>query len=645
MASDLYWVSAASYAAVLIIILINDIRVRRKVNEVEKSFQVMVMWVIFFCLQDIIWGMCENHVIDGDTQFFISSTVFHISTVITTFFWLNYVLTYLREKLNIKRLLLAIDGFVIIFEVFLVVANLFTPTLFEIKNGEYITGPVRPLTFVNQYLVYLTIGIVTFVLAIKEQGKKRDRYITVCIFELVPILLGVFQLKFPDAPFFSMSYFLGCFIVHIFIVTKDRQEAERNGVLKSIADTYYSMHLIDLERDTIERLISSDIIERIIKDDEGARESVEHVFAESVCDEYLDIVLDFVDLSTLSDRMGNNNLISCEFVGKFHGWTRVSFVSVEKEAGRHNKVMIITQIIDAEKRRQIDLLFKSNNDELTGLYNRRAFEIEIQEMEEKPKESTLVFVSMDVNGLKVVNDSLGHVAGDELLVGAAQCMKKCFGAYGKVFRTGGDEFCAIIYATKIELDIIQNDFNEMIEDWSGINVSQLSVSCGYVTAEDMADCSLHDAFILADKKMYAAKEQHYKTKGIDRRGQKDAHVALYGMYTKILKINITKDTYQIIDMAMSEKAEEKGFSDKISEWLADFGKSGKVHPDDLEEYLEKTNLSYMSEYFKHKKNSLGIVYRRKLDDAYKQVLMEIIPSNEYADDNQSLFLYVKNIDK
>ena len=49
---------------------------------------------------------------------------------------------------------------------------------------------------------------------------------------------------------------------------------------------------------------------------------------------------------------------------------------------------------------------------------------------------------MDVNRLKIVNDSQGHAAGDELLQGAASCMKKCFDSCGKVYRTGGDEFIA-----------------------------------------------------------------------------------------------------------------------------------------------------------------------------------------------------------
>ena len=62
---------------------------------------------------------------------------------------------------------------------------------------------------------------------------------------------------------------------------------------------------------------------------------------------------------------------------------------------------------------------------------------------ENKLEKKLTFVSIDVNGLKLVNDSLGHEAGDELLKGAACCIQRCVGPYGKVYRIGGDEFVVL----------------------------------------------------------------------------------------------------------------------------------------------------------------------------------------------------------
>jgi diguanylate cyclase (GGDEF)-like protein len=173
-------------------------------------------------------------------------------------------------------------------------------------------------------------------------------------------------------------------------------------------------------------------------------------------------------------------------------------------------VVYVTQNIDKEKKREEDLIFKSNADTLTGLYNRRAYEDDVAERNNTVTEKDFVFVSLDVNGLKTVNDSMGHVAGDELLIGAASCIKQCFGPYGKIYRMGGDEFAVMMFATETQLQDIKRDFVEVTAKWSGELVKQLSVSCGYVTRQEAATASVHEMANLADKRMYEAKAAFYK---------------------------------------------------------------------------------------------------------------------------------------
>ena len=252
---------------------------------------------------------------------------------------------------------------------------------------------------------------------------------------------------------------------------------------------------------------------------------------------------------------------------------------------------------------------------------------------------------MDVNGLKVVNDSMGHEAGDEIIIGASQCMLRSFGQYGKVYRTGGDEFTIILYIGKEKIENILGDFENAVFSWHGEIVNDISVSYGYVEADEAHSLPIYEVAALADKRMYENKSAFYKRKGIDRRGQADAHKALCNLYTKILKINITDDTYSIVNMDNAELTKEKGFEKNISGWLRSFGESGQVHPEDLEEYLSNTDMDYMRTYFAGNKTSLNIFYRRKFEDGFKQVMMEIIPADDYGDENQSLFLYVKNIEK
>lgn len=131
--------------------------------------------------------------------------------------------------------------------------------------------------------------------------------------------------------------------------------------------------------------------------------------------------------------------------------------------------------------------------------------------------SEFVYAALDVNGLKGVNDTLGHNAGDELIHGAAECMKQCFGSYGKVYRIGGDEFVSIIFVDESELKKIREDFDEVISHWSGAMVNKISISCGYVYSREKNWESFEEIASEADIRMYEAKEKYYSVEGRDRR--------------------------------------------------------------------------------------------------------------------------------
>ena len=119
------------------------------------------------------------------------------------------------------------------------------------------------------------------------------------------------------------------------------------------------------------------------------------------------------------------------------------------------------------------LIETSNTDELTGCLNRRAYEKDIRGL--RPS-TEFVYVSMDVNGLKIVNDSLGHAAGDELLRGASYCIRKSFDDYGKVYRIGGDEFVAILFINSQRMQEIRHEFVETVESWKGEQIDSMTIS-------------------------------------------------------------------------------------------------------------------------------------------------------------------------
>lgn len=182
-------------------------------------------------------------------------------------------------------------------------------------------------------------------------------------------------------------------------------------------------------------------------------------------------------------------------------------------------VMLQNVIIAEEKKNVLKWMNKSKIDALTGLFNRYAYESEMNALEEADVSDSLVYISADVNSLKVINDSFGHVAGDELIIGAAKCLSECFGSYGKLYRIGGDEFVAIIYADAERLPLIWQNFEEVTGKWHGKLVDRMSISCGYATRLEDKDIPLRQIANLADRRMYESKKEYYKSTGNERRSQ------------------------------------------------------------------------------------------------------------------------------
>lgn len=430
------------------------------------------------------------------------------------------------------------------------------------------------------------------------------------------------------------------------IIAANEARLEQFELLKSMADIYYSMQIVDLNNYSVTSYKAMNQVHDVIEKNENtnAIDIMHKVMHATMADEELQNGLDFTEMTTLAKRMKGQKFIYRDLLGKNVGWIRIMFIATKAdEEGVPTEVIVTTQVVDAEKRKEEQLIKDANVDELTGCLNRRSYEDDIAYYPDVPTEENFVYVAMDVNGLKVVNDSLGHEAGDELICGAATCMKRCLGNYGRVYRTGGDEFVAMIFADERQLENIKKDFEETMLRWNGKLVDSLTVSCGYVTKREFQTETVAELATIADKRMYAAKEAFYKKRGVDRRGQLAAHTALCASYDKMLKVNLTEDSYGIINMIEGEQAPEKGFSQKISVWLQDFGTSGQVHAMDLDDYLEATDIDNLRSYFAKGNNNMLISYRRRYGNDYRKVMMELIKADDYSDDNQTVFLYVKAI--
>ena len=153
-------------------------------------------------------------------------------------------------------------------------------------------------------------------------------------------------------------------------------------------------------------------------------------------------------------------------------------------------------------------------DQMTGLQNRRAYSEKVEQLSTQlPVPCT--FVMADINGLKETNDTLGHEAGDELIIGSAECLRKSFDGIDTIYRIGGDEFTVIMERSETEAKKCLERMEKNCCDWKGQFINGISISYGTASTDGYSD--LDSILKAADQKMYEFKNNYYQNTGKERR--------------------------------------------------------------------------------------------------------------------------------
>jgi len=159
--------------------------------------------------------------------------------------------------------------------------------------------------------------------------------------------------------------------------------------------------------------------------------------------------------------------------------------------------------ITERKKSEAEILYLSFRDQLTGLYNRRYFEEELARLDD-PRNLPLTIVMADMNGLKLINDSLGHAIGDKCLKKIADVMQKGCRSGDLIARLGGDEF--VILLPKTDSDEAKQMIQRIKDNASNEKIGSvaLSISFGYGT-KNSAKEKIEDIFKIAEDHMYSNK--------------------------------------------------------------------------------------------------------------------------------------------
>lgn len=176
---------------------------------------------------------------------------------------------------------------------------------------------------------------------------------------------------------------------------------------------------------------------------------------------------------------------------------------------------IVTQSVDSELRVDyavmstasimlytFDLEMIQQTDKLTELINRRGYENSIKSLD-----VPCVIIFFDIDRFKAINDTFGHVCGDECLRVTGKTIKNVYARYGKCFRFGGDEFCVIQTKNISETDKLNGIFLNAMANTKISGDYTPRVSLGYAAFNPESDY-INDKIEEADRMMYRFKEEH-----------------------------------------------------------------------------------------------------------------------------------------
>ena len=166
----------------------------------------------------------------------------------------------------------------------------------------------------------------------------------------------------------------------------------------------------------------------------------------------------------------------------------------------YSKIFCTTIVIALFVYYVFSILSLTKKDPLTGLFNRQAYYSDIID----GAKDVSAAISIDMNGLKIINDTQGHKAGDEALVTLALCLLNATKSGQMAYRLGGDEFLILCRGNS------EKEVKELIKRIEK-NISETQYSCaiGYSYCAD-GSLNMDEMLTMSDKYMYESKKKYYE---------------------------------------------------------------------------------------------------------------------------------------
>lgn len=251
-------------------------------------------------------------------------------------------------------------------------------------------------------------------------------------------------------------------------------------------------------------------------------------------------------------------------------WISMTIAPIRFEGEKPCHLCMIEDITEKKERdRRIEFL--SYHDMLTGLYNRAFFEETIERYDNE-KYFPLTIMTGDVNGLKLINDTLGHAEGDKVLVEIARLMEACIRKTDILSRVGGDEFSILMPGTTPEearmiLDCIY-DSCRRYRNTEKKDLEFLSISLGYATKtmgtepfeniEKIAEDHMYKRKLLEHKRFYSTLISSMKTTLFEKSNETREHTERLASMSRKIGILLHLSEEQLTNLVLLSRLHDIG---------------------------------------------------------------------------------------
>ena len=288
---------------------------------------------------------------------------------------------------------------------------------------------------------------------------------------------------------------------------------QKDAAIKSyqaIAQIYLSMHRVNIQANTFETIKTHGIIEsnRTSSTNTNFQQQAWAIADATVTEECVEEVKAFTNLATLEERLEGSIFIEHEFVGKTEGWCRHQFIVTDRDAQGHILNVIYTvEIINEAKKRESHLRYLAQTDMLTGLNNRGSGEQKVKELLQQGQPGVLALI--DCDRFKSINDTYGHMVGDQVLIALAEAIAKGIYKGDIALRLGGDEF-AIYMLNITDKESAREHIQHVFDEVNKIHIPQLydhpiHISMGVTFFYPESPVEFDHLYQQADKALYESK--------------------------------------------------------------------------------------------------------------------------------------------